>query len=85
MLLGYVFVEVVILVNEVIAWEGRLQEIISDDEEVELKLEAIAFIVLLVDVALIVLTHIVSFDPRSLRCLSSSYSLDLCLEACGSS
>ena len=62
MLLDYVFVEIVILINEVIAWEGRLQEIIPNDEEVKLELEVVALAFLLVDVALIVLAHVVPFD-----------------------
>ena len=62
MLLDYVFVEVVILPNEVIQWEGSLEEIVSEDEEVELELEANVVAVLLVDVALIVLAHVIPFD-----------------------
>ena len=62
MLLDYVFIEVVILVNEVIAWEGGLQEIVLDKKEVEPKLEVVAIAVLEVDVALIVLAYIVSFN-----------------------
>ena len=62
MLLDYVFFEVVVLVNEVIAWEGGLQEIVPDNEEVKLELEAVTIAVLQVDVALIVLAHIIPFD-----------------------
>ena len=62
MLLDYVFVEVLVLVNEVIAWKGGLQEIVRDDEEVEHEFEVVAIIVLQVDVALIVLAHIIPFD-----------------------
>ena len=46
MLLDYVHVGVVILVYEVIAWEGGLQEIVHDNEEVEPELEAIAIAIL---------------------------------------
>ena len=62
MLLDYVFVEVVILVNKVIAWKGCLQEIVLDDEEVKFELKAIALAILLVDMALIMLAHVVPFD-----------------------
>ena len=65
MLLDYVFVQVIILLNEVVAWEGHLQEIVLDSKEVTLKLEAVALAVLLVDVVLIVLAHVVSFDARA--------------------
>ena len=80
MLLDYIFVEVVVLVNNVIAWEGILQEIVSDDKEVKLELKAVVIAVLQVDVALIVLVHVVLFDAGHLRCLFSSYSLDLGLD-----
>ena len=62
MLLDCLFVEVVIQPNEVIQWEGGLEEFVPEDEEVELKLEADIVALLLVDVALIVLAHVVSFD-----------------------
>ena len=62
MLLDYVFVEVVIQKNEVIQWERGLEEFLPEDEEVELELEADVVAVLLVDVALIVLAHVVPFD-----------------------
>ena len=62
MLLDYVFVEVVVLVNKVIAWEGGLQQIVPDNEEVALELETIKISVLQVDMALIVLAHVVPFD-----------------------
>ena len=62
MLLDYVFVEVVILINEVIAWEGCLQEIVPNDKEVEAKLEVVVIAVLQVDVALIMLAHVVPFN-----------------------
>ena len=65
MLLDYVFIEVVILVNEVIVWEGGLQEIVLDNKEVKLELEAVALAVLQLDVALIVLTHVVPFDTNA--------------------
>ena len=60
--LDYVHVGVVILVNEVIAWIGGLQKIIPQHEEVELELKTVAIAVLQVDVALIVMAHIVPFD-----------------------
>ena len=62
MLLDYVFVEVVILLNEVIQWEGGFQEIVPNDEEVELELKVVALAVLLVDMALIVWACVVPFD-----------------------
>ena len=62
MLLDYVFDEVVILLNEAIQWEGGLQEIVLEDEEVELQIGTDAIVVLLVDVALIVLGRVVAFD-----------------------
>ena len=46
MLSDYVFVEVVILINKVTAWEGGLQEIIPDNEEVELELKAVKIAIL---------------------------------------
>ena len=61
-LLDYLFVEVVIQPNEVIQWEGGLEEFVPEDEEVELELEADVVAFLLVDVALIVLAHVVPFD-----------------------
>ena len=62
MLLDYVFIEVVILMNEVISWEGGLQEIVPHLEEVESELEVVAIAFLQLDVALIVLAHVVPFD-----------------------
>ena len=62
MLLDYVFGEVVILLNEAIQWEGGLQEVIPDDEEVEHQIGTDAIAVLLVDVALIVLARVIPFD-----------------------
>ena len=60
--LDIVHVGVVILVNEVIAWKGGLQEIVPQDEEVEPELKAVAISVLQVDGALIVLALVVPFD-----------------------
>ena len=62
MLLDCLFVEVVIQPNEVIQWEGGLEEVVPKGEEVELELEADVLALLLVDVALIVLAHVVPFD-----------------------
>ena len=62
MLLDYIFVEVVILVNEVNPWEGGLQEIVPDDQEVKLELEAVALVILQVDIAFSVLAHTKLFD-----------------------
>ena len=62
MLLNYVFGEVVILLNEAIQWEGGLQEVVPDDEDVEHQIGTDAIAVLLVDVALIVLARVVPFD-----------------------
>ena len=56
------FVEVVIQPNEGIQWEEGLEEVVLEDEEVELELEADVVALLLVDVALIVLAHVVPFD-----------------------
>ena len=55
MLLDIVHVGVVILVNEVMAWERGLQEIVPQIEEIEPELKAVAIAVLQVDEALIVL------------------------------
>ena len=62
MLLDLVHFAVVILLNEVIPWEGGLLKIVPQDEEVELELEAVAIDVLQVDGPLIVLAFIVLFD-----------------------
>ena len=62
MLLDYVFIEVVILLNEAIQWEEGLQEVVPDNEEVKHQIGIDAIAVLLVDVALIVLARIVPFD-----------------------
>ena len=64
-LLDYVFVEVVILINKVIAWKGGPQEIVPNDEEVEPQLEAIAIAVLQVDMALIVLAHVIPLNASA--------------------
>ena len=61
MLLDNIHIGVVILVNKIIAWEGGLQEIEFDNEEVEPEL-AVAIVILQVDVALIVLAHVIPFD-----------------------
>ena len=61
MLLDIIHV-VVILVNEVMAWKGGLQEIVLQDEEVESELEAVAIAVLQVNEAFIVLVLVVPFD-----------------------
>ena len=60
--LDCLFVEVVIQPNEIIQWEGGLEEVVPEDEEVELELEADVVALLLVDMALIVLAHVVPFD-----------------------
>ena len=62
MLLHYVFLEVVILLNEEIQWEGGLQEVVPDDEEVKHQIGTDAIDVLLLDMALIVLACVVPFD-----------------------
>ena len=62
MLLDCLFVEVVIQPNEVIQWEEGLEEFVPKDKEVELELKANVVALLLVDVALIVLAHVVPFD-----------------------
>ena len=61
-LLDCLFVEVVIQPNEVIQWEGGLKEFVPEDKEVELELEADVVALLLVDVALIVLAHVVPYN-----------------------
>ena len=60
--LDIVHIGIVILVNEVMAWEGGFQEIVPQDEEIEPELEAVAIAVLQVDGALIVLPIVVMFD-----------------------
>ena len=62
MLLHYVFLEVVILLNEAILWEGGLEEVVLDDEEVKHQVGTDAIAVLLLDVALIVLARVVLVD-----------------------
>ena len=59
MLLHYVFLEVVILLNEAILCEGGLEEVVPNDEEVEHQVGTDAIAVLLLDEALIVLARIV--------------------------
>ena len=61
MLLDIVHVGILILINEVMAWEGGLKEIVPQDEEVEPELETVAIVVLQVDGALIVLVLMVPF------------------------
>ena len=56
------FLEVVILLNEAIQWEGGLQEVVSDDDKVEHQVGTDAIAVLLLDVALIVLARVVLVD-----------------------
>ena len=67
MLLDYVFGEVVILLNKAIQWEGGLQEVVPDDEEVEHQIGTDAIAVLLLDVALIVLARIVPCGNTKIR------------------
>ena len=80
MLLDYIHVGVVILVNKVIAWEGGLQEIVLDDEEVESELEAIAIPILQEDICLDCVGTNPPIRRRRLRCLSSSCSSALRLD-----
>ena len=79
MLLDLVHVGVVILLNEVIPWERSLQEIVSQDEEVELEVEAVAIAILQVDGPLIVLALVVLFDASaydaSLRPIQQTFVL----------
>ena len=64
-LLDLVYVGVVILLNLVIPYEGGLQAIVPQDEEVELELKVVAIAVLQVDGPLIVLALVVLFDASA--------------------
>ena len=83
-LLHYVFGEVVILLNEAIQWEGGLQEVVPDNEEVEHQIGTDAIAVLLLDVALIVLARIVPFHIVAKDAPFHFVHLIFVLVACGS-
>ena len=83
MLLHYVFLEVVILLNEAIQWEGGLEEVVPDDEEVEHQIGTNAVVVLLVDVALIVLARVVLVDVVAEDASLHFVHLIFVLVACG--
>ena len=84
MLLHYVFLEVVILLNEAIQWEGGLQKVVPDDEEVEHQIGTDAIVVLLLDVALIVLARVVPFNAIAEDASLHFVHLIFVLVACGS-